>query len=221
MIKQKKTALFIVVAILLFLVISYCHYLANNLNVAEKSKTKITASNGVKFKVVYTLYNFPSESYGIEIYEKRGDKIRIFSGNGRGGSDIQIEYLCSDGDYDYYKAICENYGKVCEELFVCNDEAFDYYGGQTHIAQNYESTLSFNEIDELFIPAAKYEIMNDNNGDYVGAYAEHLISFGDKELLQKLRFFVESPDEIKCEIHTKEEILAKCNELLQKYGDVQ
>ena len=41
------------------------------------------------------------------------------------------------------------------------------------------------EIFELFISAAKYEIMNDNNGDYVGAYAEQLILNEDKDMLQK------------------------------------
>ena len=51
--------------------------------------------------------------------------------------------------------------------------------------------------------------------------ADILIQEGNTEILDQIRYFVDNPDDFKYEYYTKEEILAKCNELLQKYGGEQ
>lgn len=223
--KHKKLLICFLVIMLLIVFLTMCIHFLNNLTVADKSKTKITASNGEQFKLIYTLHNFPDESYSLEIRDKFGGTIGVVSGDGSGNKNVEIEYLCSNGDFDYYKVIHENRDIVYDELFVYNEkESFIIEDDKNHIAKHYDSILMFNDHEgetfELFIPAAKHQILNDNNGDYIGAYGERLIVDGNKEILEKIKFLAENPDAIKYDICSKEEILLKCRELLQKYGGV-
>lgn len=204
------------------MLLAQCAYIVNNLTVAGKEKTNVTASNGTTFKVIYTLHNFPDESYEIVLCDKFGDKISIFHGDGNGNNKVLIEHICSHDSFDYYKAVHEYRDKTYEALFVNSNKKFIISETEKHMEKFYDSILMFNdnegEIFELFAPAAKYLIINENNGDYIGAYAEYLILNGNNDILSKIQSFVNSPENIKCEIHTNEEILSICQELLSKYG---
>ena len=85
---------------------------------------------------------------------------------------IEIDFLCSDGNLDYYKVLHENHQNIHEKLFVYNSKekmAFD--GCEKHIESFPDGIIMFNDTEsdifELFIPAAKHQILNDNNGDYI------------------------------------------------------
>lgn len=189
----------------------------------KNTKLNVKASNGVEFKEVYTLHSFPDESYEIRLCGKNKEDIQLFCGNGSGNKNIEIEFLCNNGDFDYYKVFHENHQNTYEKLFVYNSkEKIVFDGCEKQIECFPDAIIMFNDIEsdifELFIPAAKHQILNDNNGDYIGAYGEHLILDGNIEILDKIKFFIENPDEIKYDICNKEEILLKCQELLQKYG---
>ncbi len=77
--------------------------------------------------------------------------------------------------------------------------------------------VAINEV----IPLAEYEILANKNADYIMLYADYVYNSNGRQLIEVLKSFVENPDSVKSEYYTKEEILAKCDELLQKYGDVQ
>ena len=222
---EKKLLILMAVIIVAFLLPIV--YMGIAITSTEKdTKLNVTASNGVEFKGVYTLHSFPDESYDIRLYGKNKEFIYLFGGDGSGNKYIEIDFLCSNGNFDYYKAIHENRGVVYDELFVYNEkESFIIEDDKKHIAKHYDSILMFNDHEgetfELFIPAAKHQILNDNNGDYIGAYGERLIVDGNKEILEKIRFLVENPDVIKHDICSKEEIISRCQELLQKYGGEQ
>lgn len=221
--KDKKVIILIaVIIVILLLPIVYIQIATSSTE--KNTKLNVTASNGVEFREVYTLYNFTDESYDIKLYGRNKECIHLFGGDGSGNKHIEIEYLCSSGNLDYYKVIHEYRGKIYEKVFVYNEKekiAFD--GCEKYIESFPDGIIMFNDtvsnIFELFIPAAKHQILNDNNGDYIEVYAERLILDGNRDILQKLHSFAENPSDIKCGIKTKDEILAKCNELLQKYGD--
>lgn len=220
---HKKVFICMIVIALIVVLLMICDNFLNNLTVADRESIKIIASNDKQFKVIYTLHNFPDESYELKIRDKYGDEISLFAGDGAGNKHIEIKYLCSNSNFDYYKAIHKYRDVVYDELFVYNEKkAFVIEDSKKHIAKHYDSILMFNdhegEIFEMFVPAAKHQILNDNNGDYIGAYGERLILDGNIEILEKINFFIENPDEIKYDICSKEEILLKCQELLQKYG---
>ena len=223
--KEKKVIILIVV-IIVILMLPIVYMQIATTSTEKNTKLNVTASNGVEFREVYTLYNFPDESYDIKLYGRNKEFIHLFGGDGSGNKHIVIEYLCSSGNLDYYKVIHEYREKVYEKLFVYNEKeriAFD--DCEKYIESFPDGIIMFNDTEsdifELFIPAAKYQILSDNNGDYIEAYAERLIMDGNNDILQKLHSFVENPNDIKCELKTKDEILAKCNELLQKYGGGQ
>lgn len=220
---EKKILILIAVIVLAFL-LSIIYMRIAVLSIDKNTKLNVTASNGVEFKEVYTLSSFPDESYEIRLYEKNKEFIHLFGGDGSGNKYIEIEFLCSNGEIDYYKVLHENRQTVYEELFAYNSkEKMVLDGCEKHIESFPDSIIMFNDTEsdtfELFIPAAKHQILNDNNGDYIGAYGKRLIADGNEEVLQKIKFFVENPDEIKNDICGKEEIILKCNELLQKYED--
>ena len=77
--------------------------------------------------------------------------------------------------------------------------------------------MAVNEV----IPLAEYEILANKNADYIMLYADYVYNSNGRQLIEVLKSFVENPDSVKSEYCTKEEILAKCNELLQKYGGEQ
>lgn len=217
----------VLIAIVIFAVLIPIIYAAiTMLSTDKNTKVNVIASNGVEFKEIYTTNTFPDESYSIEIQEEKGEVVYLFGGDGSGNPDIQISYIGSNGNLDYYKAIHENREILYESLFVYNPkEKIVIDGSEKYIERFPESIIMFNDtsgdVFELFVPAAKYQILNENNGDYIGAYAERLISYGNDELINKIRFLVDNPEKIKCNICSKEEILIKCNELLLKYGGEQ
>ena len=218
--EKKIIILIAIIIIAFFLPIVYMRIAV--LSIDKDTKLKVIASNGVEFKEIYTLSSFPDESYEIRLYEKNNDFIHLFGGDGSGNKHIEIDFLCSNGNLDYYKVLHENHQNIYEELFVYNSkEKIVFDGCEKYIESFPDGIIMFNDttsdIFELFIPATKHQILNDNNGDYIGAYAERLIVDGNKEILEKIKFFVENPDLIKHDVCSKEEILLKCNELLQKY----
>ena len=221
--KKKMLLIALIVLVVLFLIV----YVGITILSTEKTTiTDITASDGEKFTLLHTIYSYPDESYLLRIHNKFNEEIHVFSGDGSGNKNVKIIHLCSNGNFNYYKAVYEYQEKIYDELFVYNkNESFIIADTEKHIEKHYDSILMFNdhegEIFEIFIPAAKHQILNDNNGDYIGAYGERLIVDGNKEILEKIKFLVENPDVIKYDICSKEEIVLRCQELLQKYGGDQ
>lgn len=223
--KKKKILILITVIIVAFLLPIV--YMGIAITSIEKdTKLYVTASNGVEFKEVYTLHSFPDESYEIRLYGKNKEFIHLFGGDGSGNKYIEIDFLCSNGNLDYYKVLHENHQNIHEKLFVYNSkEKMVFDGCEKHIESFPDGIIMFNDTEsdifELFIPAAKHQILNDNNGDYIGAYGERLIMDGNKEILDKIEYLVKNPDVIKYDVCSKEEIVLRCEELLQKYGGEQ
>ena len=224
---MKKKLVIVLVALLVFVFcVLFLFYRMCNI-VVEKRRFYITADDGTKFKVVYRLKNFPDESYDIKLIGKSGDSTYVFVEDGRGSQDIQIEYLGKNGDYRYYNAILrDDYSEIDPEcIFVCSQrERIKTATVDSYIVNYTDLTLFFFEKDEyeyeILLPLAKIQILR-KYGDYVIDYADILIQEGNTEILDQIRYFVDNPDDFKYEYYTKEEILAKCDELLQKYGDVQ
>ena len=223
--KKKKllliipAALLIIVFLALFLIFRFC-----DLTVVEKRKFYVTADDGTKFKAVYRLRNFPDESYDILIKGKSGDSTCIFCGDGIGSQDIQIEYLGESGDYRYYNATL-HYRSGQECIFVCTQKEKLRIMTYGSYIESYTDSVLFSsyedeDIYKVFLPLAKIQILR-KYGDYVIDYADILIQEGNTEILDQIRYFVDNPDDFKYEYYTKEEILAKCDELLQKYGGEQ
>lgn len=225
---MKKLSKIVIIVVFTAVVafISFWTYIHFYGGIADRERYNVKVDNGDKFKVVYTLYNFPDESYDIRLYGKNKEFIHLFGGDGSGNKYIEIDFLCSNGNLDYYKVLHENHQNIHEKLFVYNSkEKMVFDGCEKHIESFPDGIIMFNDTEsdifELFIPAAKHQILNDNNGDYIGAYGERLIVDGNKEILEKIKFLVENPDVIKYDICSKEEIVSRCQELLQKYGGEQ
>lgn len=219
---RKKVLLIILGIIIVFLTtcVIFMVYRFNNLDVKEKNSFHVKASDGTKFKVVYTLRNFPDESYDVSVIGHSNDKATIFSGDGTGSEDVSIDFICENGPYKYYIA----YQNENKRLFVCSKSKKLGIMTDGSYIESYSDTILFsdNQDDssyEVFTPIAKNQIRK-NQGDYVIAYAEVLIQNGEEEILDKIKYFVSKPEKIECNFYTQEEILAKCNELLQKYGGV-
>lgn len=219
-----KRMIICIVSMVLLLIIAKCGYTIANLTVAEKEIMKITANDGRKFKVVYLLHNFPDESYEIVVYGKSGDNTSIFHGDGKGTSDIEIIHLFKENDVDYYKAIKKHWEGDKEKIFVCSDSKKINIMTDGSYIESYALDILV-DIDqsensaELFIPIAKHEILTSNQADYIMAYAEKLILSGEDDIIRKIKYFVDNPEDMVCEVYTQEEILTKCRELLSEYGD--
>ena len=205
-----------------FLLYSFCDF-----TVVNKDRFYITADDGTRFKAVYRLRNAPDETYDIAIKWKSGDSTKIFRGDGRGSQDIQIEYLGESGDYRYYNAIMrDDYSEMdSERIFVCTRKEKLRIRTDGSYIESYSDLVLFRPYKDenrykVFLPLAKIQILR-KYGDYVIDYADILIQEGNTEILDQIRYFADNTDDFKYEYYTKEEILAKCNELLQKYGDVQ
>ena len=215
-------AFFASVVFCAFLLYRFCDF-----TVVKKDRFYITADDGTRFKAVYRLRNAPDETYDIAIKWKSGDSTKIFRGDGRGSQDIQIEYLGESGDYRYYNAIMrDDYSEMdSERIFVCTRKEKLRIRTDGSYIESYSDLVLFRPYKDenrykVFLPLAKIQILR-KYGDYVIDYADILIQEGNTEILDQIRYFVDNPDDFKYEYYTKEEILAKCDELLQKYGDVQ
>ncbi len=185
----------------------------------------VTASNGERFKVLYRLYNFPDESYSLDICDKFNNKTYLFGGDGCGTKDVNIEYLLTDNDIDYYKANIEYWriDKMHKEIIFAHSKSrnLDIMGNASHIESYVHSVMVENDQTEktyeIFAPVAKHELLVNDNADYVIAYAEKMILENENNVLDKLKYYVDNTDAIECTEYTKEEIIAKCLELLDRY----
>ena len=226
---MRKKKLLLIIPAALLIIVFFALFLLYRISdpVIDKSRFYVIADDGARFKIVYRLLNIPDESYDILIKGKSGDSTYIFSGDGRGSQDIQIEYLGESGDYRYYNAIMrDDYSEMDpERIFVCTRKEKLRIRTDGSYIESYSDLVLFRPYKDenrykVFLPLAKIQILR-KYGDYVIDYADILIQEGNTEILDQIRYFVDNPDDFKYEYYTKEEILAKCDELLQKYGDVQ
>ncbi len=182
--KKKYMKIALVIALLLIVALLLFNHTLNNLTVSRREIATITANNGQKFKVIYTLHNFPDESYCVDIYTD-ADRYNVFGGDGSGTSDIDIEYLFTNEFDDYYKASIGQEYNYEEEWFICTKP------GEIDI-------VSYEQVDEI-INCAEELILNgennvleilryfsDNQNEIQGEqYTQEEILLKSKELLDK------------------------------------
>ena len=219
----RKVIIGIVACITLFAL--FVVYLAYNWNVKERDTYYITATDGKKFKMSYELL---SARPGCRIWlNYRGDKARIVVPSKQTSKDVDMFFLYENDDFSYYRIL---YGMGNSET---NGKTLAILSKKERInilpvsdAPSYVKCTSEGKvirgvaINEV-IPLAEYEILANKNADYIMLYADYVYNSNGRQLIEVLKSFVENPDSVKSEYYTKEEILAKCDELLQKYGDVQ
>ena len=115
---KKKMLLVLLIILVVLLPIIYAGIAI--LSTEKNKKIDITANDGEEFTLIHTMYNYPDESYLLSIHDKFNEEIHVFSGDGSGSGNVKIIYLCSNGNFNYYKAIYEYREKIYDELFVFN-----------------------------------------------------------------------------------------------------
>ena len=203
--------LILVVAFILFWV-----YMAFNWGVAERDSYKVVASNGDKFKAEYVLYNMPDPSCRISL-KYNGDSAYVEARGENTSKNIEMNYLYEMNGYKYYSV---RHMDDISIVVLNDDKKMKILSEGSYIESMHEETLLRFEYIEEYAPLAEHYILNDI-GDYIIPYADRLIEKGNDKILNKLQYFTSNPEKIVTKIYTQDEILLKCNELLQKYGGEQ
>ncbi|GEM_PF-5791635 len=204
-------------------------YLLSNLTTAEKDKFTVTASDGTKFEVLYTLYNFPDLSYSLDIYGKNGEMEPLFSGDESGEKDIMIQYLYEKEAFKYYLVEQKDYQSGNQEhkriLLITSEQEFSLGNENKYIdTSDYDGMLTKEfppDYLRIIYPLAEERIINHNEGDYVYLYAESLIQQGNQEILKKLKQFVDGAEPFTVQCYSRDAIIYKSRELLENYGGDQ
>ena len=220
----RKVIIGIVTCITLFAL--FVVYLAHNWIVIERDRYYVTATDGKKFKMSYELVCALEPDCFIQL-NYRGDKSHIDICSEQTSKNVDMIFLYENDDFSYYR-ILHNTGNpetIGKTLAILSKKkrisipAFSDVSSYVQCTREEKAILGV-AINEV-IPLAEYEILANKNADYIMLYADYVYNSNGRQLIEVLKSFVENPDSVKSEYYTKEEILAKCDELLQKYGDVQ
>ncbi len=215
-----RKALIISAIVILSLIVAFVLFISSfaimYLTPTEWDTYFVTASNGKKFRVTYEMYNWPDINSRIFLHY-RWDKDSIYIKGEETSKDINIDFLYENSNFSYYKVTHLTYdentsGKTI--AILSKNKKISIITDGSYIECVPEINLFVWDFIQEIYPLAKYEILSNNNGDFIIKYAESLITDEKNQIIDKMKYFVENPDEIKCEYYTKEEIISKCNELL-------
>ena len=220
----RKVIIGIVACITLFAL--FVVYLAHNWNVIERDTYYITATDGKKFKMSYELIYAPDPQCRIWL-NYRGDKSQIVISGEQTSKDVDMFFLYENDDFSYYRILygAGNPETIDKTLAILSKKErviiLPISDALSYVKCTSEGKVIRGVAINEVIPLAEYEILANKNADYIMLYADYVYNSNGRQLIEVLKSFVENPDSVKSEYYTKEEILAKCDELLQKYGDVQ
>ena len=219
----RKVIIGVVTCITMFVL--FVVYLAYNWDVQERDRYYVTATDGKKFKMSYELLSARPMCFIWLNY--RGDRAQIVVPAKHTSKNVDMFFLYENDDFSYYR-ILHNTGNpetIGKTLAILSKKkrisipAFSDVSSYVQCEREEKAILGV-AINEV-IPLAEYEILANKNADYIMLYADYVYNSNGRQLIEVLKSFVENPDSVKSEYYTKEEILAKCNELLQKYGGEQ
>ena len=203
--------------------IAFIVYMSLNWGIAKRDTYYVTASDGKKFKMSYILMNTPDLSCTIYL-NYRGDKSSIDIWGEQTSKKVEMTFLYENNDFSYYRILhnTENPDEVGRSVAILSkNERMSIFTDGSFVECVGEDYLYKGELIEEIIPLAKYEVVYNNNADYIILYGDNILKNDNLLFLNVIKSYVRNPDIIKSTYYTHDEILAKCNELLQKYGGGQ
>ncbi len=151
----------------------------------------------------------------------RGDKDSIDIKGEHTSKDVTMDFLYENDKFAYYKITyligTEDETKTISVLSKTEQiELFDRKSYAECVPESF--VYSEYRMMKEMIPLAEHEVFDNNNMDCLINYGEELLNTNGEKLIDIIETFIENPNSMQCLYNSKEMLLQKCQELLNKYG---